>query len=393
MLNSIPSDPMTSLRLFQILSPGDDLGEQRSSVAGANAYRLMLLPATIREAAEVADVILVEMNDALATYQSALVWDDHCGFTVTIERSLDDLLRPWHDAGVNYLSVNIYYDRQPWTDAMESATGLRGRLAEEAPYCQLVSRVDDITLANQQGQLAVAMDIEGMNALNGRVELVQTYYDLGVRHMMIAYNRNNLAGAGCHDQNLGLTDFGCKVIDEMNRVGMVVDCSHTGIRTSLEAMARSAYPVVVSHTSPRALVDHERNITDEQIKACAQTGGVVGISGVNLFLGADAATPEAVAGHIAYVAELVGVEHVGISLDFDPEEHASYESHVESTVMEDVDNEFWPQGSGYDRPAQTLHIRHLPDIARSLMELGFTADELRAILGGNFFRVAKEVWR
>ena len=129
---------MTCLRLFQILLPGNDVGEQRPRVAGANAYRLILLPAIIRGAAEVTNVILVEMIDALATYQSALVWDDHCGFTVTIERSLDDLLRPWYDAGVSYLSVNIYCDRQPWTDAMESATCLRGRLADEAPYCQLV---------------------------------------------------------------------------------------------------------------------------------------------------------------------------------------------------------------------------------------------------------------
>ena len=333
------------------------------------------------------------MDDILSTYRSSLVWDDHCGFTVTPDSPLDSLLRPWHEAGVGYLSVNVYYDRQPWSDAFTGIATFRQRLPDEAPYCQLVSSVEEISQARAEGKLAVAMDIEGMNALNGQVDLVKEYYKLGVRHMMIAYNRNNLAGSGCHDEDTGLTEFGCRVIDEMNRVGMVVDCSHTGVRTSLEAMARSSNPVVVSHTSPRNLVDHERNITDEQIEACAATGGVVGVSGVNLFLGEEVATPGGVAKHVAYVAELVGVEHVGISLDYDPGQEESYRADAESTVMESVDAGYWPVGSGYDRPAQTLHVRHLPDIAHSLMTLGFDADEIAAVLGGNYCRVAEQVWR
>ena len=333
------------------------------------------------------------MNDIFDVYRSSLVWDDHCGFTVTPESSLDPLLRPWHEAGVGYLAVNVYYDRQPWSDAFTGIATFRRRLFSEAPYCQIVSSVDEISQARADGKMAVAMDIEGMNALNGQVDLVQTYYDLGVRHMMIAYNRNNLAGSGCHDEDIGLTDFGCRVIDEMNRVGMVVDCSHTGVKTSMDAMARSSNPVVISHTSPRSLVDHERNITDEQIQACAATGGVIGISGVNLFLGEEEATPDGVAKHAAYVAELVGVEHVGISLDYDPGEEENYKADAGNTVMESVDDGYWPSGSGYDRPAQTLHVRHLPDIAHSLAELGLDAKEIVAVLGGNFHRVAAQVWR
>lgn len=336
---------------------------------------------------------LTVMNDVLDTYRGSLVWDDHCGFTVTPESVLDPLLRPWHEARVGYLSVNVYYDRQPWSDAFTGIAALRRRLPEEAPYCRLVSSVNEIAQARTEGKMAVAMDIEGMNALNGRVDLVQAYYDLGVRHMTIAYNRNNLAGSGCHDKDMGLTDFGCRVIDEMNHVGMVVDCSHSGFKTSMDAMARSASPVVISHASPRSLVDHERNVTDEQIKACAATGGVVGISGVNLFLGEEEATPEGVAAHAAYVAELVGHEHVGISLDYDPGEEERYEVDAASRVMERVDDAYWPTGSGYDRPVQTLHVQHLPDVAQVLAGLGFDADEIGAILGDNFRRVAEQVWK
>lgn len=333
------------------------------------------------------------MNDIRDIYRSNLVWDDHCGFTATLKSALDPLLRPWHDAGVGYLAVNIYYDRQPWGDALKNIAALRRRLSHEAPYCKIVSDIAGIDRARAAGKMAVAMDIEGMNALDGQVDLVQTYYELGVRRMMIAYNRNNLAGAGCHDEDVGLTDFGHQVIEEMNRVGMVVDCSHAGLTTTMDAMEHSTDPVVFSHSSPRNLVDHERNITDEQIKACAATGGVVGISGVNLFLGQQEATPAAVARHIAYVAELVGVEHVGISLDYDPAEEERYQAEAASTVMEQVDDTYWPAGTGYDRPAQTLHVKHLPDIADALAESGFATDEIIAVLGGNFRRVAEQVWK
>jgi membrane dipeptidase len=89
-----------------------------------------------------------------------------------------------------------------------------------------------------EGKLAITFDIEGMNALNGQLDLVQHYYEIGVRQMIIAYNRNNLAGSGCHDEDTGLTVFGRQVMEEMNQVDMVIDCSHTGYRTTMEVMER-----------------------------------------------------------------------------------------------------------------------------------------------------------
>ena len=226
--------------------------------------------------------------DTRDIYRKSLIWDDHCGFSLRPGCALDPLLRPWRDAGVDYLSINVYYDPQPWTSAVESIAILRRRLPDEAPFCQVISTVDEVDQVRAQGGMAITFDIEGMNALDGRLELVQLYYDLGVRHMLFAYNRNNPAGSGCHDEDTGLTDFGRQVIDEMNRVGMVVDCSHTGFETTMAAMERSTHPVVFSHSNARALVDHGRNITDEQIMACAQTGGVVGVSGVNLLTATQA---------------------------------------------------------------------------------------------------------
>ncbi|MCP4471057.1 MAG: peptidase [Gammaproteobacteria bacterium] len=240
---------------------------------------------------------------------------------------------------------------------------------------------------------AIFAHIYEFSGLNGQLDMVNHYYERGVRQMAIAYNRNNLAGSGCHDEDKGLTEFGREVIDEMNHIGMTIDCSHAGFKTTMDAMERTTHPVIFSHSNPRSLVDHARNITDEQIKACANTGGVIGISGVNLFLGERESTPNAVAQHVAYVAEMTGTEHVGISLDFDPEEEARYQSDTLSTVMETSDDKYWPVGTGYDRPAQTLSVRRLPDIVNALEYVGFDKPEIRAIFGGNFRRVAEQVWR
>src|SRR5690606_36645690 len=135
-------------------------------------------------------------------------------------------------------------------------------------------------------------------AVADQPSLVSLYYELGVSWMLIAYNRNNAAGSGCQDEDRGLTDFGRMVIDEMTRVGMIVCCSHTGYRTAREVIDYSKNPVIFSHSNPRALRDHPRNIPDELMKACAARGGVVGINGIGLFLGENDNSTEAIVRHI-----------------------------------------------------------------------------------------------
>ncbi|WP_282604651.1 dipeptidase [Pelagibius sp. Alg239-R121] len=337
--------------------------------------------------------------DAPAIYRDSLVWDDHCGFEMLPDAPLAPLLKPWREAGVDYLSINVGYDVKAWTRTIENIAALRRRLPTEAPFCRLVSTVSEIDQARADGKLAVTFDIEGMDALAGRTDMVQLYYDLGVRHMLFAYNRNNLAGSGCHDEDTGLTDFGRQVIVEMNRVGMVVDCSHSGFKTTMAAMEISADPVVFSHSNPKALVDHGRNITDEQIKACAATGGVIGINGVNLFLGEEVPSPSNVARHAAYIAELTGPEHVGLSLDFAPKEEDTEDDASGNQESSDVSGSiarnphYWPPGTGYEKGVSYLDIRRLPDIATELATVGFRKSEIAGILGGNFRRIAEQVWK
>ena len=332
-----------------------------------------------------------QMTQSIQSFlDNTFIWDAHCGFEMIPRAPIAPLLQPWREAGVDHFSINVYYDPHPWTRCIENIAALRRRIPLEAPWCRVVSSLAEVDAAHADGKAAVTFDIEGMHALDGRIDLVQLYYELGVRQMLFAYNKNNAAGGGCHDVDSGLTDFGRNVIDEMNRVGMLIDCSHTGYRTSMDAMARSQAPVVFSHSNALALADHGRNINDEQIRACAATGGVVGINGLNLFLG-DAGEPQpaTVAKHIAYMADLIGVEHVAVTLDYDPDVYDL----SDPDLLDDDNPTYWPPDAGYDRPISSLSVTKLPDICDALLAIGFTKPDLAAILGGNFRRIVEQVWK
>lgn len=329
--------------------------------------------------------------DALEIYREALVWDDHGGFTVLPGQDLRPLLEPWHAAGVGYLSINVGFDAYPPAHVIETIDWLRRALPEQAPFARRVETVAEIDAARAEGRMAVTFDIEGMRVLDGRVDRIATLHDLGVRHMNFAYNLNSAAGSGCHDEDTGLTDLGRAAIDEMNRVGMVVDCTHCGYRTTMEAMARSTAPVNFTHSNPKALHAHGRNVTDDQIRACAATGGVVGINGIDLFLGVEKATPADVARAVAHVADLTSTDHVGLCLDDAP----TFEDDGGADFLTDTPeaDRYWPASEGYDRSLGCLNVRHLPEVAVDLARIGFDAQDLRKILGGNFRRVAEAVWK
>ena len=181
--------------------------------------------------------------------------------------------------------------------------------------------------------------------------MIALYRDLGVRQIHLAYNRNNSVADGCHDVERGLTPLGRRIVAAVNDAGLLMDCSHTGRRCSLDIMGASARPVIFSHSNPLALVEHGRNVTDEQIRACAATGGVVCVSGVSMFVGSRTPTAEDVARHAAYVAELVGVEHAGIGLDI-----SFRQDGIDETPPGPYDPDYWwPRSAGYDRATRAQH--------------------------------------
>jgi membrane dipeptidase len=227
-----------------------------------------------------------------------------------------------------------------------------------------------------------------MNALNENINMVGVYHALGVRQMLFAYNLNNAAAGGCHDRDTGLTAFGKQVVREMNRVGMIVDCSHAAYSTTMDIMHESSKPVVFSHSNPAAIWDHQRNITDEQIKACAATGGVIGVNGMGIFLGDNDISNATLMHHIEYLADLVGCQHIGFGFDYSPKVD------VDIGVILRSRPDYWPAGQQYDTPA----IKHagpqqLQELVENLSSAGFGEDDIRGILGDNFRRVAVNAWQ
>lgn len=328
-------------------------------------------------------------DDIRELCSSSLIWDAHAGIFPAPDADLQGVTS-WRDHLVDYVSINIGFDLLDWETSLRTLLSYRRKIGLMSDSVQIIRSVGDILKARAEGKLAVSFDIEGVNALNGDVTMVSVYYDLGVRQMLLAYNLNNLGGGGCHDIDNGLSAFGRQVIAEMNRVGMIVDASHVGLRTSLEMMEHSESPVVFSHSNPTVLCKHQRNITDEQIRACASQGGVVGINGMGIFLGDNITTDNVYADHACYVAELVGPEHVAIGLDWKPPMKSAPD--LGSILRSRPD--YWPVGQRYDTAGiKIVSPAQIPSICTILASRGWTRYDLEGLLGRNFFSLAQRIWK
>lgn len=322
-----------------------------------------------------------------AAMSANIVWDNHgCMPLDSPDNRFLPQLQRYRSAGVDVVSLNAGFDGVEWINTVAVLARFRHWLAQRCGEYVLVEAVGDIEYAKKSGKLAVTFDIEGGCSLNDDLNMVQLYYDLGVRWMLIAYNRNNSLGGGCHDNDGGLTGFGKAVVDEMNRVGMTVCCTHTGVKTTMEVLGRSTQPVILSHSNPLAVWRHGRNVSDSVIKACAATGGVIGINGIGMFLGDDDNRTETIVRHIDYVVQLVGARHVGLGLDyvFDKDEVNRY---LKSRAA------LFPAGQGYCTDGKTIEPERIPLIAAALFERGYSSGDVAAILGLNHMRIAKTVWK
>ncbi len=325
--------------------------------------------------------------NARALLRDSLVWDNHgCMPLRADDESFLPQLARYRAAGVDMVLLNIGYGQQGVEEHVRMAAHLRRWLSMRGDDYTLVRDVGDIERARSQGKLAVAFDIEGMNAIADQTSLVQLYYDLGVRWMLVAYNRHNRAGGGCQEEDdPGLTAFGRRVLDEMARVGMVACCSHTGHRTAMDVMHHSKRPVIFSHSNARAVFDHPRNVRDEALKACAATDGVVGINGINIFAG-EGDLVEAFVRHLDYVAQLIGIRHVGLGMDYVFDQG-------ELDGMTSSDPATFPPELGYSRRIEMLGPEALEPVVERLIVSGYSESDIKAVLGGNFARVAQAVWQ
>ena len=317
-------------------------------------------------------------EEAAALHSEALVLDMTMPWLNYLP--LDEQVEPLRRmaaSGYTFVSLTLAIDSTSLNNTMHIIAKERAYFLANADKYVLVETVDDIRRAKQEKKLAIGFHFQGTNPISSDLNMVETYYKLGVRHMLMAYNKKNDVGDGCSERtDGGLTRFGVALVEEMNRIGMMVDVSHTGYRTSMDVFEVSPDPVVFSHALPLALWDTPRNIRDDQIKACAKSGGVIGFNGCGTFLGDNVTDTETMLRHIDYLAELVGPQHVGVGLDYvsDPMALAVYMG---------AD---WGDTNFAD-PEQ------LPEITEGLLMRGYSEANIRSILGENWIDLAQRVWK
>ena len=266
--------------------------------------------------------------------------------------------------------------------------GFVGRNAEL--FC-LAGTVADLDRAKAQGKLAVIMGVQNADHFR-TVEDVKAFHLLGQRCAQLTYNSQNLIGSGSTDRvDGGVSDFGEQIIKAMNEVGMLVDVSHCGDRTTLDAIELSPKPIAITHSNCRALNDHPRLKTDEAIRKLAAKGGVMGITGVRNFVrGQEPTTIEHMVDHIDHVVKLVGIDHVGIGSDSDLNGYDDMPADQRQELLAMYKPSYAFRGKldtdGFDHP------RKIFDLTEALIRRGYSDDNITAVLGGNFRRLLEATW-
>lgn len=264
---------------------------------------------------------------------------------------------------------------------------------------------EDVERARAEGKRAVMMSsnavpLPGRNmSIEEEMELIKTFFHLGVRMMHLTYNRRNMIGDGCGESsNAGLSDFGRQVVKEMNRLGVIVDVAHAGFQTSLEAAQISERPVMASHTVAHALNPHFRGKPDEVLKTIAEKGGCIGVCCVPSFLGGSGDI-SAFLDHIEYMVKLVGPDHVAIGTDnwyMSPRDAGEWRKVPPRHKGRKPWYSLWPPApEGFEKtPKQRRSTAwtNWPLFTVGMVQRGIGDEQIRKILGLNVLRVAKENW-
>ena len=321
---------------------------------------------------------------------SSLVWDAHCCAPLHPDYPLTHLKRHL-DAGIDFVSINIGMDMNPVSQIMQVIASFRAQIKAHPELFVQALTMGDVDRARESGRLAVAFDLEGGVPLMGRPEMVWVLKELGVRQIHLAYNRNNELACGCYDEDGPLTDLGREIVKAIFEAGILMDCSHTGHRCSLDIMAMGLGPVIFSHANPRSVKADLRNVTEEQIKACVATDGVICVNGVGRFLSDPEAGSASLVEAIDALVNAAGVRHVGIGIDYE------YDSLGLQQLPPTTDRGYWwPREHGYGAGGVTgiriARPEQLVEITAGILALGYSDEDVALILGGNMRRVAAQLW-
>jgi membrane dipeptidase len=341
---------------------------------------------------------------AIGLVEEATVMDMLCILTLDFDKQ-----NKWMADPGSFTEADITPFRESGIDIIHPAVGLGGMtsydsalqffafwngfIASHDEYFMRIDSPDDLDRVKRTGKLGVILGLQNSDQFR-RPNDVDFFHNLGQRVSQLTYNSRNFIGNGATErQDEGISDFGAAIIGQMNKVGMAIDVSHCGDRTTLDAFEISKKPVLITHSNARALVGgHPRCKTDEAIKAVGKAGSVIGITGVRMFVKADEPTTiEHALDHFDHVRKLIGPEHLGVGSDIDLYGYDSMPPELNKRLRAGYKGSY-----GFREKIDIEGLNHpkrMFDLTEGLIRRKYSDAEIKGILGGNFARVLKDIWK
>lgn len=314
------------------------------------------------------------------------IWTD-----VTLKRSKGqkDIIKNMHldrfkkgnmIGGIFVIWVDPPYDENPQARTLEIIEHMSTEIMENLDILKVVKSTKDFDKALEEGKLAVVIGMEGLSGIGDRIGLINTLYLLGVRHMSLTWNEENLLATGVRgNPERGLTKKGIEAVKLMEKLGIIIDVAHGNDRTFWDVYENTTGPIIDSHSNARALCNVKRNIPDDQIKAIAQRGGLIGLNSFNEFIHLDRDKQDIhhLADHLDHMVEIAGIDHISFGFDFF---HYLKTDTIDSFV-EDVNI----GTEGFETIAQ------VPDLIDLLSSRGYSNEDIEKISYKNYYRILREV--
>jgi membrane dipeptidase len=316
------------------------------------------------------------------------IWTD---VTIRTLNGESDIIRKYHlnkliqgkiSGSIFVIWIDPPYTEEPYKRSMQIVDSIK----KEFEYCKdsivLAKSFDDVEKALMENKIYVFIGLEGLSSIGENLELIDFYHDFGARHASLTWNEENSLATGAKgNPNRGLTKIGKKAVRKINQNNMILDVSHLNEKSFFDVTFETDKPIIASHSNCRALCDVPRNLTDEQLRKISGLNGLVGINSFNEFVHKDLEkqTIEMLVNHVAHAADIMGVDHVGIGMDYC------------DFLDEDSMNGFSSQQTSYTKGLEDVSKTY--NIIIELKRAGFSRDEIEKIAYKNFHRIIKDITR
>lgn len=315
------------------------------------------------------------------------IWTD---VTVKRQEGKENIFKNFHlerykkgqvNAGIFVIWIDPPNDKNPQKRALEIIENMSVEITNNKDIFKIITRYEDMKEAMQDDKLAVMIGSEGLSYIGTNINLINTLYLLGVRHASLTWNEeNDLATGAKGNPDRGLTKAGVKTIKRLEELGMIVDVSHANDKTFWDIYNITTKPFIASHSNCRALCNSLRNLTDEQLKAIKEKGGVVGLNAFADFVDDDPKNRdiEHLVNHLDHMVEIMGIDHVGLGFDFDDYltgETLSFFAEGDSSTI------------GFE------NITKVPKLIEILGSRGYSSEDIEKIKYKNFTRIIQQILR